>query len=163
MKRITLLSALFLWLVGGYAQIDQYVIGSLGGEIGKNTNSTYRLTHSIGDVAGTSIGEASTPLLVQGFPQCFACDDCLPLDLEDLFSNPLINVFPNPTSGLLQLEGETRLIYRYELYSPNGQQVQAAQLGMPQLDLSALSTGIYLLRVYGHDQQLTFLGKIVKN
>lgn len=152
-----LLLALCGSIVSLSAQIEQYAIGSLGGQI---ANNDYELIHSIGDVAGTSIG--SDPQLVQGFPQCFACDDCLPLDIEELYANPLIKVYPNPTTGLLQLAGESRLMYRYELYGVNGQRLRTDNLSLSHIDISDLNSGIYLLRVYGRDGTLSFLGKVAK-
>lgn len=158
MKRITFLVALCFGVISLSAQIEHYVIGNAGGQM---SNSTYDLTHSLGDLAGTSISDNANFILVQGFPQCQECNGP-PIAIEAVYAQPLIRVFPNPTPGLLHLEGEARQMHRYELYGPHGQQLRQGELSLPQLDISDLSTGLYLLRVYDHQQELTYLGKIQK-
>ena len=139
-----------------FSDIDEFVIGSVGGQI---TNNTYSLVQSIGDIAGTDISGSSYQL-TQGFPQGYLLGP--PTGLQELYANPQLAVFPNPTGGTLHLEGELRFIQRYELFAPNGQLVSAAELSAQEIDLSALPVGMYLLRVYGQANGLSCIGKVAK-
>jgi|AntDeeMinimDraft_5_1070356.scaffolds.fasta_scaffold00488_9 hypothetical protein len=55
-----------------------------------------------------------------------------------------IRVFPNPTSGILNLEGK-KGIKSFQLYDLQGRAVKSGQLKKQKIDLSNLDSGIYLL------------------
>jgi hypothetical protein len=60
-----------------------------------------------------------------------------------------ISVFPNPTSGVLEIELADHLIQFARIFSMNGQLLQSFEPGTEKtvLDLSALNAGFYLLEV----------------
>jgi hypothetical protein len=58
----------------------------------------------------------------------------------DLIKPDDLRVFPNPTSGILNIDA-----MRYEIFDINGRQVQKGQ-SQTQVDVSSLPTGMYLLK-----------------
>ena len=167
MKTYLIILALLLGgniLLAQYSDIDQFALGNLGGEI---SNSDYSITQSVGDLIGTQEGTTGQGyLLTQGFPQCLSCTDCVDLSVSVTppFVNSLVKVFPNPTSGNLTLEGEVRFLHHYELYTSTGQLILREYLNanVRQLNLSDLGTGLYFLRIYDRQQQLSFSGSVLK-
>ncbi|MEM7657019.1 MAG: LamG domain-containing protein [Bacteroidota bacterium] len=77
------------------------------------------------------------------------------------FQNQLA-VFPNPTRAHLRIEGEPQHLYRYELFSTNGQQVASGPIFDQQISLTDLPISLYLLRVYGRNGELSYVGKVEK-
>ncbi|MFO7670104.1 MAG: T9SS type A sorting domain-containing protein [Bacteroidales bacterium] len=73
-----------------------------------------------------------------------------------------ISVFPNPTSGLLEIELADHLIGFARIFTLNGQLLQIVEPGSGKtvLDLSALNAGVYLLEVQDIDGN-TFKEKVV--
>lgn len=80
------------------------------------------------------------PLVVTGFLDGI----CTPLGQEELASERL-EVFPNPTDGILNIEGE--LTYPISITDLSGRVVGEYPAGSPQIDLSDLNSGVYLLRI----------------
>ena len=83
----------------------------------------------------------------------------------DLSNNPSIKLFPNPTKGIINLEGQINF-YKWELYDLDGKLYLAKanekeKMQNFQIDLSAFNSGIYLLRLFD-DQKNTHYIKVVK-
>ena len=58
-------------------------------------------------------------------------------------------IYPNPSQGILNISGEIKDTDLIEIYNAKGQ-VMYAQYGAEQLDIRALSSGIYSLRIVNH-------------
>ena len=71
--------------------------------------------------------------------------------------NASLRVFPNPTRGQLQITNyELREDTEYQIFSVVGQVVMQGQLGHEgQVDVSALASGIYFLKV--NNQVIKFI------
>ncbi len=85
------------------------------------------------------------------------------LNLWEHNRNNLLKVFPNPVTGLLQIEA-SEAVERVELYSLSGSMqevVQTQQNNSIQLDMSMLSQGVFLLKVEFSDGSF-YLEKVVK-
>ena len=54
------------------------------------------------------------------------------------------------------------LIYRYELYGPTGQRLMNAQVDGTHVSLESISAGIYMLKIYDHRGDLSFVGKVIR-
>lgn len=65
-------------------------------------------------------------------------------------ASPQLAVFPNPTSGLVQWQGDTH--GAWTLYSMSGQKI--SQGTGHQADVSALQAGMYLLQIEHNGQRL---------
>ncbi|MFK8008890.1 MAG: T9SS type A sorting domain-containing protein [Saprospiraceae bacterium] len=75
-----------------------------------------------------------------------------PVGLNDLEKVNLA-VFPNPTNGVINFEGAT--IERIEVIDLHGKILRIEDTPMTTLDISALPSGIYFLKVNVEDQVLT--------
>ncbi|MEM7373804.1 MAG: T9SS type A sorting domain-containing protein [Bacteroidota bacterium] len=142
------------------AQIDQFAISNLGGEL---SNVELSLIHNMGDVVGTHMGR--DPELIQGFVQFFNCDNCgkqLVDGLEGAYLNPELRLYPNPTDGHFRLEGPVSQLFRYEIWNVQGQIMHRDRLAPGVIDQSMLPTGLYLIRTYGQDGQLSGIFKLHK-
>ena len=88
------------------------------------------------------------------YSELVAVDPELPADVNELI------MYPNPTSGLVQMKIESPM--KVYVYTMNGQLVKSAQLetGEKTVDLSALPAGLYQLRATSQDDY--YSGKLVK-
>lgn len=135
-------------------------LGAIGGElIDPQGNS---LIHGIGAVGSTVIENGVR--LDQGM--FLACDlSCLNYthSIETaLYKNPVLSIYPNPTDQFIHFEGEAQLIFRYELFNVTGQQLAAHPILHSRISLEGLPPGVYSLRVYGRDGDLSLIGKVMK-
>lgn len=163
MKFIISILALLLTFSFAHAQsLGMQQLGSLGGEIGSANGPV--LVHALGAVASTVI-ENSTLRLDQGmFLACdITCDSVKSTGLNGLlYEQPLIAAFPNPADKFIELQGDPRLIFRYELYTLTGQQVAGNSISNARISLADQVPGVYTLHVYGQDGTLSLLSKVVK-
>lgn len=72
-----------------------------------------------------------------------------------------IKIFPNPTKGGLFIKSNEINITKIELYSILGQKLIHKEDNFDRLNISALSKGIYLMKIYSGDKKI--LKKIIKN
>ncbi len=61
----------------------------------------------------------------------------------------LLEVFPNPTSGLLKITNRTYADISYTIYSVLGKTMKKGSLSNfnNEIDLSSLNNGIYIIRI----------------
>ena len=71
-----------------------------------------------------------------------------------------INIYPNPTNGLFNIESKMELYY--SIYDYSGKEIVSGKkdCNIQQLDLSNFKSGIYLLKLHNNQQQYTT--KIIK-
>jgi hypothetical protein len=87
-----------------------------------------------------------------------------PIGTAVLKDNPLtINVFPNPTTGLLSISAPSVSTLNFSIFNSIGQVVNAGILSESKtlLDLTALPSGVYFLAL--RDQTAQTVLKVVKN
>ena len=73
-------------------------------------------------------------------------------------ATPILQLYPNPTSGLVSLDNFTDgVLY---VYNAMGQLV--LQQSNPTIDLSKQANGMYLIRAYNSAQELIGIGRVVK-
>ena len=58
-----------------------------------------------------------------------------------------MNVYPNPTDGILYIGGENMNMVKYSLYSIDGRLVQQDNITTSQIDISKQPKGAYLLKI----------------
>ncbi|MEM6642698.1 MAG: sulfatase-like hydrolase/transferase [Bacteroidota bacterium] len=74
------------------------------------------------------------------------------LSVDDI-SDKMVAIYPNPTSGIINLDFNTKSI-NYVITDANGKLIQREEkLQSKQLDLSALKAGFYLIKFYQEDRQ----------
>ncbi len=79
------------------------------------------------------------------------------LSLEEVNDENSFSLYPNPVSYSLYFsdgQAGTR-DYSYTIYSTSGETVMSGQLAYPQIDVSLLSSGLYILRVESEERVFT--------
>ncbi len=136
-KIIPLLFFIVLSIISTNAQsIDRYVVSSAGESLSKGD---YKLDFTIGETVAQTFENGTQ--LSQGFHQVWLITTAL----SDPESNWNVNVYPNPTVGLLNIESEESLNGR--IIDALGKMVIEAQTkaGHGQIDMSSLPVGTYFL------------------
>ena len=84
--------------------------------------------------------------------------------IEDLgLSQANINVFPNPTSGILNFKSEINQELQISIFNSYGQNVfSPAVLNDKSIDISSLSTGIYIVKLTDINGNIMLSRKILK-
>ncbi len=70
-----------------------------------------------------------------------------------------LNIYPNPTSGLIQIE--TPDVKSVEIFNIQGRRVLAVTNGESKIDLSNLSPGVYTIKIHTADK--VYIQKIIRN
>ena len=71
-----------------------------------------------------------------------------PLSVEEQTNEVALTVFPNPATELLQLDYRTPLNdAQYNIYNLNGALVQSGTVGNKTINVAALATGAYVLKI----------------
>lgn len=115
------------------------------------------LSDSIGQLNRLLVVGAETMNL--GFP-CFGfCSPCSNVTSTDNLrtkSQPLLSVYPNPASNVIQIEWAGPVpIEKLQLWSIQGQIIRTYEVPKDQIWLSGIPSGSYLLRAIAKNQQTT--------
>lgn len=74
---------------------------------------------------------------------------------NDFTLNTAINVYPNPTTGMLSIINESnRDIKNLTIYNHLGQKIKTTKSQFEKIDLSNLTNGIYFIKIKFNNQQL---------
>ena len=74
-----------------------------------------------------------------------------------------IGLYPNPTTGNLQLDIENPIDYALEILDATGNLVKQEQLSTNQISLSELANGMYFIRLQHLSSQTFYQNKVVKS
>lgn len=69
------------------------------------------------------------------------------VSVGELSKDFAVKVFPNPTTGLLFVQGDLKGTETFELYSTDGKMLLNGDLKSGKLDLSSLRTGMFILKI----------------
>ncbi len=133
-----LLPAAILW---GQQAMELQVVGSAGTVLAGSSGTTLHFT-----VGEMMVAEAqNNNILPQGFHQIVVWQ-IVPSD-EPADISFQVKVYPNPTSGYLQVETEMPL--QVSMYDLNGRMVLPVSdiTSMESFDLTGFASGMYFLRV----------------
>jgi len=90
--------------------------------------------------------------------------NCSLLSVENIQKNSAVNVFPNPTSGIITIENTKKLnLKTAEIYNVSGQLIQSFILNKSvknTVDMSSLPKGVYILKVNSDNESNTV--KVIK-
>jgi len=71
----------------------------------------------------------------------------IPSGISETSNNPAFHVYPNPTNGLLTVEGVTEVITHAEITNLLGEVVLQSPMQHNTINISSLAAGIYILNV----------------
>ncbi len=78
--------------------------------------------------------------------------DSTSVSVKDEFNENNISIFPNPTTGLLSINSDTQ-VEKIEVFALNGTSIIVQNKVGTTIDLSALETGVYLIRVTSKEDE----------
>ena len=81
------------------------------------------------------------------------------LNSEQLIRNN-IEVYPNPTQGILNIFSNQQEMYDYEIYDSNGKLVQKSKLSNHQINMIQFPSGLYIIVLFNKNSVNTI--KILK-
>jgi hypothetical protein len=75
---------------------------------------------------------------------------------NNIFNQDKINIFPNPTNGILQIEANTNQAKQIQIWDLKGQLLKSIQPNeyITEIDLSDLNSGIYLVAINLNEQKV---------
>lgn len=154
MKHLNLLTLL---LIGSYSFGQQSVV-TTGGDIISSAQGT--ISFSVGQVATNYISNGAT--INEGVQQPYEFFSVLSIDKVE--TSLSLDVFPNPTAGIIFLKSMDPIDATIEIFDESGRLVLhelKQNIQQTQIDLTAFSRGIYTVKVSGTTSTQTI--KIIKN
>ncbi len=79
------------------------------------------------------------------------------LNVEDSYRLSEISIYPNPASNILNILGNTASIDKIDVFSITGQQIKSLASNFERIDVEAIESGVYFLKISNNNQQ-----KIIK-
>ena len=83
------------------------------------------------------------------------------LGVSDIKFGEHFKIYPNPTSGILYINGEVNNLTQIEIYSITGQKVMDVKNNFSEINIEALKSTIYFMKLSTEEVTATF--KIIKN
>lgn len=83
------------------------------------------------------------------------------LGVSDIKFGEHFKIYPNPTSGILYINGEVNNLTQIEIYSITGQKVMDVKNNFSEINIEALESTIYFMKLSTEEVTATF--KIIKN
>ena len=135
----------------------QEVISSQGDSY---SNANGSIDFTIGEVLIATITSGSNSL-TQGFHQT----NLTVLGIDDFDTNFQANVFPNPTSEILNIDILNFEGLNYLIYDIRGRQLLKASINnkITPVNINNLTNGLYLLVITGENNQKLKTYRIIKN
>ncbi len=159
-NRIILFLSLFCanYLAG--QSLSPQVVATAGGQF--YTYDSVRVSWTIGEPLTETFSRDST-ILTQGFHQTYLTITAV----EDLAADIRVKVFPNPTSGRVNIDvRDVKVPLQMTLSDESGRMLMKRQTSMQnsfnQFNLSRLADGVYYLYMATEDGQTVKTFKIVK-
>jgi len=104
---------------------------------------------------------------VQAFydSQGYDCPEIIHIVIEENIENTgsRINIYPNPTDGVITIDSEGIEIEKTEIYNLLGSQVRSYNKQSGQIDISDLKNGIYIIKICEKNGFPVKYEKVVKN
>lgn len=120
-------------------------------------NGSFSLTTNLGTVIASGSNFGSKVETFFKIMNSLSVDD-----MQENMSN--LKLYPNPTNGILNIENKEVLDLSYEVYNILGQLILSEKLNNKQvIDLSAHNAGIYMVKMYDFNQNVTQTFKVIKN
>ena len=90
--------------------------------------------------------------------------NCVLTSVQD-FTEASLNfeVYPNPSPGYFHMRGDFSKVEKIKIFNQNGQLVKILDSDFQHINLSGMSAGLYLVAVFGENNQLLDTKKIIKS
>lgn len=159
MKILTTLSLAVLPFIGMAQSITPEVIASAGEHY---NNGTTQLSWTLGEVTVATY-DNGTNILTEGFHQT----QLTVTSVEEVLSNVRLNIYPNPTSELLNIEfGNNGQDITLQLFDMSGKLIHTDKVEAYQakyvLPMNEVATGNYLVQMQSVDGKMTTTHKVMK-
>lgn len=159
MKFLTIVSLAVLPMFGMAQSISPEVIASAGEHY---DNGTTQLSWTLGEVVIDTY-DNRTNVLTQGFHQT----QLTVTSIEETLSNVRLNMYPNPTSELLNIElGNNESDIELKLFDMGGKLVYTNKIEAYQtkyvVPMNAVATGNYLIQMSSVDGKMNTTHKVMK-
>lgn len=159
MKFLTVLSIVCLPLFGMAQSISPEVVASAGDHF---DNGTTQLSWTLGEVVIDTY-DNGTNILTQGFHQT----QLTVTSVEETLANVRLNMYPNPTSELLNVElGNNESDINLQLFDMSGKLVHQAKIEAYQtkyvVPMNLVATGNYLVQMQSVDGKMNTTHKVIK-
>lgn len=143
----------------GWTQTDSRRL-QVGYDVNSNLGRPHMFIYANGKWTTSSISTTGSPMIRLIFDSDYKGGNTAVADLED---NVLTSVYPNPTTGILQIKSnEANANYQVQVMNMVGQTVLTGQNITTQIDLSGLNNGIYLLQLTSPQTGKGFMHKVIK-
>lgn len=152
------LFALFVLLpLFGQAQWALTATGTSMGAVGGNSYA-----YSVGEIFTTPIGEpCTTDYYLTGVIQ--SSSGCIDIAVNDIFDEEYyLKCYPNPATESIVIETDFPDFRRYLITNTIGQTTASGMYDRPEIDLTMLPPGIYLVTLFSDDQKIYKSFKIIK-
>jgi len=158
MKKLLLLSALFIFACSYGQSISKQVIGP-GGHTFENGNS--KLSYTVGEVAvGAMTDEDGTFQLGNGY---YPSLNLSVLNINSPEIRIQVKVYPNPVTEAIYITHPTEQFFDVRITDVTGRQIlQTVHQKQQPLSVQTLTTGTYFITVTTKDSKLTNTYKIIK-
>lgn len=159
MKFLTILSLAILPYAAMAQSISPEVIASAGEHF---DNGTTQLSWTLGEVVIDTY-DNGTNILTQGFHQT----ELTVTSIEESLANIRLNMYPNPTSELLNIEfGNNEQDITLQLFDMGGKLIHTDKIEAYQakyvLPMNEVATGNYLVQMQSVDGKMTSTHKVMK-
>lgn len=146
MKKIIFLSA-FILCIGSVNAQDAAMLTVW---LQDGTTATY----SLDDIRKVSLSKTELLLDLEGAPYRVSSErfrkitfDASAMNVEDVWADEALSVYPNPAQGLLYVQGRVDAEAHVRIFSADGRMCLQTQLDDSGIDVSALTPGLYMLRI----------------
>ena len=156
MNRFLIICVLFLAVETSTQAQVPYTINPYSGDL---RNSALTLTSSAGDlVAGHFTGTS-----LQLVNIIFSVESDGITGWQDFLLSGDITVYPNPFRSVIHVDTRLQGIDHVRIYSPMGRIVYDRAFSTPDLNLSGLAAGVYLLKFFDESRQEITSFRVIKH
>ncbi len=146
----------------GWSQVDERRL-----QVGYDVNSTLGYPHMFvyaeGQWDSTSVSIPGSPMIRLILDSVYWGKSSVSAGVRDISQNSNLQVYPNPTSGMLHLHtSDNAASLQISVENTIGEQVISLPANNNQIDISQLANGLYLINATDPQTGKTYHTKIVK-
>jgi len=156
-----------IYVIGGQLYTSQYCIEEYD-PITDDWKAVSYIPSSLPITFGSAFGVINNKIYIAGGDDAnykpittteeITIQQCNSTGINNIYNNQNINIYPNPTTGIINviLSGIFSSDFHVDVYNILGVLLQAKKLNMAEtsfnVDLNRYSSGVYLIRIYNRDK-----------